>query len=388
MQNRLFIRNLYAETLIENFLIAGVTTLLAIRFYLQMTGYPQIGGAHLHIAHMLYGGLLMMVAIFTVFTFLNRTAFNIASIIGGIGFGFFIDELGKFITKDNNYFFEPTIALIYVIFILIYLAGEVVPKYKTISQKEYLLNAFELTKEVIVQDLDTNEKKQALTYLRLSDQKGPIVADLRTILNDYRSKPGERDLYSKTKGMIFRAIEKITQNRQFYFVVVFFIVIQTVISLLITFLIVAALNHFIFLLLGALISLFPLYLIRASMMRIKVLYVLGVVALLYAVYSITTQDVTISLSFIGWGTVLSTAFAAVVAFMGLLDFGKSRLQALRFFRLSVLISIFLTQFFLFYSLQFLALIGLGFNILMLLTIEYVISNKVQIAESEALVAKK
>ena len=42
--------------------------------------------------------------------------------IAGAGFGTFIDELGKFITRDHDYFFRPTAGLLYVIFVLLFLA--------------------------------------------------------------------------------------------------------------------------------------------------------------------------------------------------------------------------------------------------------------------------
>jgi hypothetical protein len=45
----------------------------------------------------------------------------ITAVVAGSGFGFFIDELGKFITQDNNYFFKPAASLIIIIFILIWI---------------------------------------------------------------------------------------------------------------------------------------------------------------------------------------------------------------------------------------------------------------------------
>ena len=54
------------------FLVAGVASILAIRVYLILTGYPQLGGGGLHIAHMLWGGLLMLVALILMLAFLGR----------------------------------------------------------------------------------------------------------------------------------------------------------------------------------------------------------------------------------------------------------------------------------------------------------------------------
>ena len=32
----------------------------------------------------------------------------------------FVDELGKFITSNNDYFFEPTVGLLYLLFVLLF----------------------------------------------------------------------------------------------------------------------------------------------------------------------------------------------------------------------------------------------------------------------------
>jgi len=107
--------------MLEMMLVYAVATVLCIRAFLALTGYPQLGGGGLHIAHMLWGGLGMLVSIAILLSFWNPAMRELAASIGGIGFGFFIDELGKFITSDNNYFFQPTIALIYMVFVLMFI---------------------------------------------------------------------------------------------------------------------------------------------------------------------------------------------------------------------------------------------------------------------------
>lgn len=96
--------------------VCAVSTVILTRAFLAATGYPQVGGSKFHIAHVLYGGLLLLTAVLLTLAFLSPETKYIASIVGGIGFGLFIDEVGKFVTKDVNYFYKPAIAIIYVVF--------------------------------------------------------------------------------------------------------------------------------------------------------------------------------------------------------------------------------------------------------------------------------
>ena len=116
------IRNVDAGDLIEMMLVVAVTTIVIIRIILELSGYPKLGGSGLHIAHVLYGGLMMIAALILVFALLNMSAQWAAAFVGGVGFGFFIDEVGKFISNDVNYFFEPAFAVMYVVFIILFFA--------------------------------------------------------------------------------------------------------------------------------------------------------------------------------------------------------------------------------------------------------------------------
>lgn len=105
---------------LDTFVLAGVVTIFLTRAFLAITDYPQIGSDTLHIAHVLYGGAVLVVA----FLFLllgDKPNKLIAALIGGIGFGLFIDEIGKFVTKDNDYFYEPSVGIMYISFLSIWL---------------------------------------------------------------------------------------------------------------------------------------------------------------------------------------------------------------------------------------------------------------------------
>src|SRR5437588_7618186 len=139
-----FIRNLRAGELLERFLVSAVAALLAVRFFLGLTGYPRLGGGGLHIAHMLWGGGLMVAALLLLLNYLGHRIRRLAAILGGLGFGLFIDELGKFITSDNNYFYRPTIALIYVVFVLLFLRLRTFERHRGATEDVYLANALVL----------------------------------------------------------------------------------------------------------------------------------------------------------------------------------------------------------------------------------------------------
>jgi hypothetical protein len=103
----------------------GVTVVLT-RLYLAITDYPQIGGGTYHIAHALWGGLLLTVGSILPLLWANRWALTASALLAGAGVGLFIDEVGKFITTQNDYFFPLTAPIIYLSFLaLLYLARRV-----------------------------------------------------------------------------------------------------------------------------------------------------------------------------------------------------------------------------------------------------------------------
>ncbi len=189
--NQNFIRNVHVGDLLETFLVTAVSSILFIRFYLAVTHYPQIGHGSFHIAHMLWGGLLLIIANILLLSFLGNKILRISAIIGGIGFGTFIDELGKFITSDNNYFFQPTVAILYSILLLVFFIFRYIERHQPLSDKEYLMNALQLFEEAVNNDMDREEKKKLLLFLRNAHSSTPIATELRAIVQSLDVIPDE-----------------------------------------------------------------------------------------------------------------------------------------------------------------------------------------------------
>ena len=166
-------------TLGDTFLIVAALTVLALRVYLAAAHYPQLGGNGLHIAHVLWGGLLMAVAIGILLSLLGPQSQLVAAVVGGAGFGLFIDELGKFLTSDNNYFFKPTASLVYAVFVAFFLAVRELRRYRKLTPRENLVNAAESAKELAMGPISTVTRAHALGWLDNADQAQPLTQLLR-----------------------------------------------------------------------------------------------------------------------------------------------------------------------------------------------------------------
>ena len=134
-------RSLSIGGLHEIFLVSSIGMILIIRLQLWATNYPKLSSGRLHFAHLLWGGLLMLVAIGILLSFVDRRLRVPAAVLAGAGFGFFIDEVGKFVTSNHDYFFKPTGAIIYLTFIVVYFVLRFTRQRRGFSSAEYVSDA-------------------------------------------------------------------------------------------------------------------------------------------------------------------------------------------------------------------------------------------------------
>ncbi len=193
---------------LEWFLIASVIMILVIRTQLWLTNYPQLGGGGLHIAHLLYGGIFMLIAIWVGLIYLNRGGRTASAIIGGIGFGFFIDELGKFITSDNNYFYKPAAGIIYIVFIILFLITRELSRRQVLDRKTALANAMAFLPATVTGEFRRDELELANQLLDQSDPDDPRVARIRGYFKEAALAPDKQP--SRIAQLIDRVHERIT----------------------------------------------------------------------------------------------------------------------------------------------------------------------------------
>jgi hypothetical protein len=177
---------------VELFLVATVVTITVTRLYLQLTGFPQIGSTSgLHVAHVLFGGVFMLVAMVMFMLLLGRSSRWLATLLAGIGFGLFIDEVGKFLTQDNNYFFKPAVAVMYLFLILIYVVGAFLTRRRALSDRELVVNALKMMQEMAADNLDQYEASELRRMLRAASPSQPLRDPLVGVAEELKLEPLE-----------------------------------------------------------------------------------------------------------------------------------------------------------------------------------------------------
>ena len=316
------ILNLEAGELLELFLVSAVCAVLAIRGFLAAAGYPQIGGEGLHIAHMLWGGAFMVVAFILLFTFLNREMARLAALLGGVGFGTFIDELGKFITSDNDYFFQPTIGLIYIIFIVVFLVLRAARRARAVTPRTALANALNQIPMSLDRPLEHGKRAEIMDLLAQANPSHPLTPHLRAYVEGMEPASAiQSDYYSRFREWAILLYVRIVQHSRFA-------------------------------------VLLPALLLTWGISQ--------AVALAYLAYGISIEDV-------GWTQYAQAgAMAVTVACVavGIWAWRSSRARAYRWYMRGALISIFITQVFVFFHSQLAAISGLTVNVLTYATVAF------------------
>jgi hypothetical protein len=323
---------------------------------------------------MLWGGLFMLVSIILLLSFISNQIKVLASVIGGIGFGTFIDELGKFLTSNNDYFFQPTIALIYLLFIGLYFLARAIDKKIILSKREYLINALEITKEAVIADLDEVEKKSAMALLKKADKKDPIVKSLISLLEKTKTiKSPKPNLYTRLKNKFKQIYNFLVEKKWFRTAVVVFFILYSFFSLFQTAALIPGLR--ICVLINSLIFLMVLFLIIYWKILSRLLRVLISVFLIgfFAVSVLSFFRLSFPvLNFWEIANLISSTIPAFIILFSLVYIKKSFNKFLTRIKTAVLFQIFITQFFSFYFNQLLAIISLLINIDVLFTLNYML----------------
>ena len=303
----------------------AIITILAIRGFLAITGYPQLGGESLHIAHMLWGGLFMLAAIITLLYVHGHRAKVVGAFLGGVGFGFFIDELGKFITNNNDYFYQPAAMLIYIIFLLLWALFSWLDNYVPTTSRQQFVDVLTRLRDASVHGMteqDEQYAKQQLSRLGIAkkEQKA-LLAYVSTFAPTYR--PHSYTQTTKQFGEKLRKVRRVVLKSRFTPIIVYATITVSAASTAVVLLLALLNNQNIF-------DIYP---------AVPILVEVGLMV----------------------ASVVSIGCVAV----GFWYSKRNWHNTLVWYKLSLLVNVFATQVFLFYINQFTAVFGLAFSLLLL-----------------------
>ncbi len=199
------VRRDHAETYLLISLVSFAVTVITTRVFLQLTGFPQVGNSVLHIAHALWGGLLLFVAVQLPLSLANRWAIQASAVLGGVGIGLFIDEVGKFITQANDYFFPPALSIVYAFFLLTVLVYLYFRRPRQENPRKVMYHVLEGLQDALDGNLDQKEAARIEAQLAIArSSRQPEILSLAGAITSYMEQ--EKDhLLAAEPGILRRA---------------------------------------------------------------------------------------------------------------------------------------------------------------------------------------
>ncbi|MEV3904195.1 hypothetical protein AB0K11_17880 [Mycobacterium sp. NPDC050551] len=317
----------------EAFVLIAIATILLTRLYLQLTGYPQVGGGDLHIAHALWGGALMMLALLLGWLTLGAGTRIVAVVMGGIGFGLFLDEVGKFVTKDNDYFYGPAAEIMYVLVVLILVGARIFRDFRPLSGRECLASAAAIAADGLARGLADHRRTVGLVLVERAQQEGADPADVDHVRSLLRSADPAGDRVHRLQQWAPRVVPGFLRSPRWITVVGWLLVV------------------------GALGSL-----------------VLGLLGIALGGWDYQDDDLTLHLDGAGVASILLVVSAALTAAMAVPAMVARRRTAevwpLRWLRNAALLFTFLNALVDFATVGFAALIGLAIGVFTLAVLTY------------------
>jgi hypothetical protein len=330
------LRNDDAWHLLESFIVAAVASLLGIRWFLTLTAFPTVGGGGLHIAHMLWGGVLMLGALLLLLTYLDRPVQHVAAVTAGLGFGTFIDEIGKFVTADNDYFFRPAVALIYVVFVALFLIARTLVGRRGLTEREALANALDLLENRLGEPLEDDDRARIEQLLDQAGGSSELVPMIRRYLDGVPSRRDEEAWWEVLPRRFARLYDRIASDPRFSWVVT----------------------------------------------AAVILYAAGAAAgSLLVIVAALRPDPGTPLAGAVLGQVLSTLVGAALVGRGVLALPVSRADAFRWFLRGILVWLLISQVFLFYTSQLAGLGGLAEDLVAYAVLRYALGREAARAQA-------
>jgi hypothetical protein len=214
----------------------------------------------------------------------------------------------------------------YVIFVLLFLVLRALEQ-RAVGPRGYLANGLTSMREGAIRGFTTKERERAELFLRHADPDDPLTKGLKTLLDEIDdAAPYRPNAIVRLGQASARAFRRVVANRWFNWTMVVIFVVA---------------------------------------------------ALLMLAQALVTLSHVKTLDFAAFMEMAFTALGGILVLVGVVRIWWSRLAAFQWFNRGILVSLMLTQMFVFYRRQFTAIVGLIVTLVVWAVLRYLIHQEIE-----------